>query len=62
MDGLGPLSSNGIPYRFSRFSVAGTLTNFGGLFNGEAAKVVPRFLGPHRDQLPLSLQVVGSGG
>lgn len=58
MDGPAPLASNGIPYRFSRFSVAGTLTNFGGLFDGEAAKVAPHFRGPHRDQLPLSLQVV----
>jgi murein DD-endopeptidase MepM/ murein hydrolase activator NlpD len=62
MDSPGPLGSNGIPYRFSRFSVAGTLTNFGGLFEGERANVAPRFAGPHRDQLPLNLQVVGFGG
>jgi hypothetical protein len=62
MDGPGPLGSNGIPYRFNRFSVAGTLTNFGGLFEGERANVAPVFAGPHRDQLPLNLQVVGFGG
>jgi hypothetical protein len=62
MDGRSPLASNGIPYRFSRFSVAGSLANFGGLFEGEAAKISPKFRGPHRDQLPLNLQVVDFGG
>jgi murein DD-endopeptidase MepM/ murein hydrolase activator NlpD len=59
MDGRGPLGSNGIPYRFNRFSVAGTLINFGGLFEGEKAQLAPGFNGPHRDQLPLNLQVIG---
>ncbi len=61
MNGPSPLASEGIPYRFSRFSVAGTLTNFGGLFEGAAARVKPEFAGPHRDQLPLNQQVVGFG-
>jgi hypothetical protein len=59
MDGPDPLASNGIPYRFDRFSVSGRLTNFGGLFAGQAAKVAPQFSGMHRRQLPLNLQVVG---
>lgn len=62
MDGRAPLASNGIPYRFSRFAVAGELTNFGGLFEGETAKIAPEFGGAHRDQLPLNLQVVDFGG
>ncbi|HEX6601000.1 MAG TPA: M23 family metallopeptidase [Solirubrobacterales bacterium] len=62
MDGPEPLASNGVPYRFSRFSVAGKLTNFGGLFEGQAAQIAPQFRGAHRDQLPLNLQVVDFGG
>jgi Peptidase family M23 len=62
MDGSSPLASNGIPYRFDRFSVAGTLTNFGGLFEGRAARIAPELRGAHRDQLPLNLQVVDFGG
>jgi hypothetical protein len=62
MDGPSPLASDGIPYRFHRFSVAGRLANFGGLFEGEAAKISPEFRGSHRDQLPLNLQVVDFGG
>jgi hypothetical protein len=59
MDGADPLASNGIPYRFDQFSVSGVLANFGGLFEGQAAKVVPQFAGMHRNQLPLNLQVIG---
>jgi hypothetical protein len=59
MDGPQPLASNGVPYRFDRFSVAGRLTNFGGLFEDQRANVTPNFNGPHRAQLPLNLQVVG---
>jgi len=58
MDGPGPLASNGLPYRFGSFSVAGTLTNFGDLFEGKRAKIVPRFAGRHRAELPLNLHVV----
>lgn len=61
MDGPTPVDSNGIPYRFDRFSVAGTLTNFSGLFEEEPARIAPRLRGIHRGQLPLSLQVVDFG-
>lgn len=61
MDGPAPLASNGIPYRFDRFAVEGRLTNFGGLFAGQAAMISPELRGPHRDQLPLNLQVVDFG-
>lgn len=59
MDGPSPVAASGVAYRFSRFSVAGTLTNFGGLFDDEPARIAPRLRGVHRDQLPLSLQVIG---
>jgi len=59
MDGPTPVDSNGLPYRFSRFSVAGTLTNFAGLFDEEPARIAPKLRGVHRQQLPLSLQVIG---
>jgi Peptidase family M23 len=62
MDGSDPLASNGVPYRFNSFSVRGKLTNFGGLFAGQAAKVAPQFAGMHRNQLPLNLQVIGFPG
>jgi hypothetical protein len=61
MDGPSPLASEGIPYRFSRFSVAGTLTNFAGLFEGKPAQVKREFAGPHRAELPLNQQVIGFG-
>jgi hypothetical protein len=61
MDGPTPVSSNGVPYRFSRFSVTGTLTNFGGLFDNQPAQITPKFRGLHRKQLPLNQQVIGFG-
>lgn len=59
MDGPTPVASSGIPYRFSRFTVAGTLTNFGGLFDDQPAQIAPKLRGVHRKQLPLALQVIG---
>jgi peptidase M23-like protein len=61
MDGPDPLASNGIPYRFSTFSVAGTLTNFGGLFDDRPAKIDPVLTGEHHGELPLNQQVIGFG-
>lgn len=58
MDGPDPLASNGIPYTFRRFGVAGRLLNFGDLFDGAKAEVNPRYAGIHDRQLPLNLQVV----
>lgn len=59
MDGPTPLAAEGIPFRFNRFTVAGTLTNFGGLFEGETAQVDPEFAGPHSKELPLNQEVIG---
>ena len=61
MDGPSPLASNGIPYRFDRFSVGGRLTNFAGLFEAQPAEIIPEHQGVHRRELPLNLQVIGFG-
>lgn len=58
MDGPDPLASNGIPYTFRRFGVAGRLLNFGDLFEGARAEVDPRYAGIHDRELPLNLQVI----
>ena len=59
MDGPTPLGADGVPYRFSRFSTEGTLTNFALVFAlGAKAKVAPRPRGPHAKQLPLDLEVI----
>jgi hypothetical protein len=59
MDGPSPLASNGLPFRFTDFTVAGTLTNFVELFDGEPARIAPRYAGIRRNELPLNLQVIG---
>lgn len=59
MDGPTPLASNGVPFRFKRFSVAGRLQNFQELFDSQVAQVTPEHRGAHRRQLPLNLQVIG---
>lgn len=59
MDGPTPVAASGVPYRFSRFRVAGTLTNFAGLFDDQPARIAPKLRGVHRQQLPLALQVIG---
>ncbi len=53
-----PLASNGMPYRFSSFSVEGELTNLDGIEQGEVAKVVPEEIGARHDELPLNNQVI----
>lgn len=58
MDGPSPLASNGVPFRFSRFTTAGTVTNLEPLTQGAVAQIDPRPRGPHRQQLPLDLEIV----
>jgi hypothetical protein len=58
LDGPDPLASEGIPFRFNRFSVAGTLTNYTGIFEGKTAVVRPELLGEHVKQMPLDQQVL----
>ncbi|HEX4305463.1 MAG TPA: M23 family metallopeptidase [Solirubrobacterales bacterium] len=58
MDSPHPLASNGMPYRFSSFTVEGELTNLAGLETGETARVAKVELGARRDELPLNDQVI----
>jgi hypothetical protein len=53
-----PRASASIPFLFNRFTIAGTLTNFKGLFEGQKADLLPEFLGEHQRQMPLSNQVI----
>ena len=62
MDGPGPLSSNGVPYEFTRFEGEGVVTNLeeviaGGRVNLDTSTLV----GPTRSALPLDQQVVSFG-
>jgi hypothetical protein len=58
MDSPRPLASNGMPYRFTNFTVEGKLTNLDGLEEGETAKITRAELGPRRDELPLNDEVI----
>lgn len=53
-----PLEANGIPYRFSNFTVEGTLTNTPGIQEGEVAKIEPTERGVRHAELPLTNQVI----
>jgi Peptidase family M23 len=53
-----PLASNGMPYRFTNFSVEGTLTNLSGIEAGETARIDRTELGARHDELPLNDEVV----
>jgi hypothetical protein len=58
MDSPHPLASNGMPYRFTNFSVEGEMTNLEGFEAGEAAKITRAELGARHDELPLNDQVI----
>lgn len=62
MDGPGPLASNGLPYRFSNFTVEGLLTNVGPIQEGAVAQIEPQGLGPRKAELPLDNQVIAFPG
>jgi hypothetical protein len=60
MDGASPLMSNGLPYAFISFTGEGRLTDEQPLFSGGAVPIDPNALsGPHKNQLPLNLEVIG---
>jgi len=60
MDGASPLLSNGLPYAFTSFTGEGRVTDEQPLFSGGAAPIDPNALsGPHKNQLPLNLEVIG---
>ncbi|MBS1888246.1 MAG: M23 family metallopeptidase [Actinobacteria bacterium] len=62
MDSPHALASNGMPYRFSSFSVEGELTNLEGVEAGEVAKIARKGVGARRDELPLNDQVIAFPG
>ncbi|HXF30221.1 MAG TPA: M23 family metallopeptidase [Solirubrobacterales bacterium] len=53
-----PLEANGMPYRFSNFTVEGTLTNTEGIQKGEVARVEATGRGVRQAELPLTNQVI----
>jgi len=57
-----PLEANGLPYRFSNFTVEGTLANVAGIQEGETAQVEPTERGPRHAELPLTNQVIAFPG
>jgi hypothetical protein len=61
MDGRSPSGSRSVPYRFTRFRVAGTIADPQPLFDGGPAAVTPP-PGQHRAELPLNFQVVDFEG
>ncbi len=58
VDGPRPLGDEGLPFRLSHFTVAGTLTNYSGVFEGETAKIRSELRGAHTDEMPLDQQVM----
>jgi Peptidase family M23 len=58
MDSPHPLASNGMPYRFSNFTVEGKLTNLEGIEKGETATIVRQELGRRHAELPLNDEVI----
>jgi hypothetical protein len=58
MDGPGPLSSNGRPFRFERFDLQGTVTNTVDLLTGVAAEVDDTATGSFEDVMPLNNQLI----
>jgi hypothetical protein len=58
MDSPHPLLANGLPYRFSNFTVEGTLADLAKLQAGAVAKIDPTGKGPRKAELPLDNQVI----
>jgi hypothetical protein len=61
MDGPSPLVSNGLPYAFTRFTGEGRIVDERAMESGGPVsldKEADALTGPHRDQLPLNLQVI----
>jgi hypothetical protein len=58
-DGPLPFASNGVPFVFSSFTTTGTITNpFDDIAAGATAQIGPARAGPHRNELPLSDDVI----
>ncbi len=59
MDGPSPLLANGLPYVFTSFMSGGLIADEQPLFAGGVVSIdAGAFPGPHRNQLPLNLEVI----
>jgi hypothetical protein len=58
MDSPHPLLANGVPYRFSRFTVEGTLADLASFQSGAVADIDPTERGVRHAELPLNNEVV----
>jgi Peptidase family M23 len=59
MDGTSPLEANGLPYAFTAFDGEGVITQEAPLFTNGVVTIDKNALaGPHKDELPLNLEVV----
>jgi hypothetical protein len=56
-----PLDASGLPYRFSRFTIEGQMTNIAAFSDGARARIAPRLRRIHRGELPLNDQVLDFG-
>ncbi len=62
MDGPSPLLSNGIPFVFTKFTGEGKVTDEAALVAFQVSPVDTAALsGPHKNEMPLNLEVVGFG-
>ena len=58
MDGIGPLTSNGLPYVIDSFTSRGTVTNIDAVAAGKPAELSDALKGDKQDRLPLNNELV----
>ncbi len=59
MDGVSPLEANGLPYAFTAFEGDGVITDEAPLFTNGVVNIDKNTLaGPHKNELPLNLEVI----
>lgn len=58
MDGIGPLTSNGLPYVIDSFTSRGTVTNIDAVAAGKPAELSPALKGDKQHRLPLNNELV----
>jgi hypothetical protein len=58
MDGIGPLTSNGLPYVIDGFTSRGTVTNIDAVAAGKPAELSDALKGGKQDRLPLNNELV----
>jgi len=58
MDGIGPLTSNGLPYVIDRFASRGTVSNIDAVASGKPAELADALKGDKQHRLPLNNELV----